>query len=968
MANNNPQTVSLMKKNYLFFLVILFCLFQINSAAQDNGHAIKFGNGDFTAKNNTNVEKFDTKTISTAAYQNDYYVVVQFSALPDRQIQEELNKAGIYLQGYLPNKAYWATIKKDFNFSVAAKFGVTSINAIPAFYKIDKSTVSEIEASDDKGNSKIIAVTYFSSIHKNEIEKILSEKGAIIVQSKFDAPAVIFIQPNKAIINAIAELPFIKSISLISTTDKTLNYNNSGSAAIGSVQSIAGRNLNGTGITIGIGDNSDISTTHIDFTNRIISRVFSSPQLHGTHTSGTASGAGLLNPKNKGVAPKSTMVSQLFSDIIANAPSYVADYDMVSTNNSYTPAANGCPGNSQYDVLSNYIDNQSKNYDKLVHCFAAGNDGSFSCNNYPKSFATIKSGWQVAKNVLTVGAFNTSTYLISPGSSRGPVADGRIKPEIVANGINTISTIIDNGYSSSSGTSMASPVVAGAVALLQQRYRQLNGNAYAKSALIKALLCNTAQDQGNPGPDYTYGFGLINVRRAIEAMENTQYFNGTISNGQTQKNNIAVPAGVRRLKVMLYWNDVEALPNPAFALVNDLDLTVADPLSNTIFPLVLNATPAGVNNNATTGSDHINNIEQVVIDNPAAGNYSINVQGFNIPNISQNYYVTYQMDMNGVTVEYPFGGETLVPTQNEIIRFNGNGNEGDSFTLEFSDDNGVNWVTIDNNIPAASQAYNWVVPSIVTNEALIRIKRNNTVYSDVSDYKFTILGQPVVTPSNVCDGYVQLSWPAINGATSYDVMQLKGDSMSVVANTAASNYLVTGLNSNTKYWFAVRAKNGAVAGRLSIAVSATPIGGTCTLAFFDNDLKAIEITEPTTGRALTSTETQATVPIKVSIKNVDDVVSNSAFDVSYQINGGAVFTQNIAPVIAAGATYIHTFPQHIIGGNMYNIKVWVDKPGDLQKNNDTATKMVRLLTNLQLCCHPLTVLKALAITSILLQH
>ncbi|MBK7884444.1 MAG: S8 family serine peptidase [Chitinophagaceae bacterium] len=517
----------------------------------------------------------------------------------------------------------------------------------------------------------------------------------------------------------------------------------------------------------------------------------------------------------------------------------------------------------------------------------------------------------------------------------------------MANGVSTTSSFPNNTYGSSSGTSMASPVVAGAIALLQQQYKQLNGNVYPKAALIKALLCNTAQDQGNAGPDYTYGFGFINVRRAIEAMENNQYFSGTIGNGQMQQNNLVVPAGVRRLKVMLYWADVESGPNPAFALVNDLDLTVTDPLANNTLPLVLNSTPAGVNNIAIPGADHINNIEQVVIDNPLPGNYSLNVNGFNIPGVSQDYYVTYQMDMNGVTVEYPFGGETLVPTQNEIIRFNGNGNENDSYTLEFSEDNGMNWTIIDNNVPATNQSYSWVVPSIVTNEGLIRIKRNNTAYQDVSDYTFTILGQPVVTASNVCDGYVQLSWPAITGATSYDVMQLKGDSMSVIANTAALNHLVTGLNSSTKYWFSVRAKNGAVDGRRSVAVTSTPSAGTCTLAAFDNDLKAVRITEPTTGRALTSTAAQAIVPIKVEIKNLDNAVSNSAFDISYQINGGAAVTQNIAPVIAAGATYTHTFPQHPIGGNTYDIKVWIDKAGDLQQSNDTVVKLVRVLTNPQ---------------------
>ncbi|MBK7884443.1 MAG: hypothetical protein IPJ81_12140 [Chitinophagaceae bacterium] len=109
------------------------------------------------------------------------------------------------------------------------------------------------------------------------------------------------------------------------------------------------------------------------------------------------SGAGILNPKNKGVAPKGTIVSQLFSDILVNAPAYVTDYNMAVTNNSYATAEIGCIGNSQYDILSSYVDEQTQTYDKLLHSFAAGNDGPLTCNAYPQSFATIKSGWQTAK-------------------------------------------------------------------------------------------------------------------------------------------------------------------------------------------------------------------------------------------------------------------------------------------------------------------------------------------------------------------------------------------------------------------------------------------------------------------------------------------------------------------------------------------------------------------------------------------
>src|SRR5690606_202179 len=264
------------------------------------------------------------------------------------------------------------------------------------------------------------------------------------------------------------------------------------------------------------------------------------------------------------------------------------------------------------------------------------------------------------------------------------------------------------------------------------------------------------EDLGNPGPDYTYGFGSLNARRAVDAINNNRYI---ISNTTPSANNITVPAGVRRLKVMLYWADTAAAPNAASTLINDLDLTVTAPGPVTHKPLLLDATPANVNNNAAEGADHVNNIEQVVIDNPVAGNYTINVNAFLLPYAPQQYVVTWQMDMNGVTVEYRYGGETLVPGETEVIRWNAYGDESNTFTLEYFD--GTSWNLVDNNIAANATSYQWVVPSTVSNNYRIRVSRNASAYSDESDFDLRVIGQPVVTATVPCEGYVQLTWPAI---------------------------------------------------------------------------------------------------------------------------------------------------------------------------------------------------------------
>ena len=139
---------------------------------------------------------------------------------------------------------------------------------------------------------------------------------------------------------------------------------------------------------------------------------------------GTIAGGGILNPMYTGMAPRARLVVNDFSNIIVNSPTYVADYNMPLTNNSYYNGSAGCPGEGEYNELSYYMDAQLLAYPKLLHVFAAGNDGSLTCSPFPASFGTIKSGFQSAKNILSVGNMDNMTYTISYASSRGP-AHGR---------------------------------------------------------------------------------------------------------------------------------------------------------------------------------------------------------------------------------------------------------------------------------------------------------------------------------------------------------------------------------------------------------------------------------------------------------------------------------------------------------------------------------------------------------------
>jgi subtilisin family serine protease len=135
---------------------------------------------------------------------------------------------------------------------------------------------------------------------------------------------------------------------------------------------------------------------------------------------------------------------------------------------------------------------------------------------------------EAGKNLIAVTATTKTGGAYAP-PSRGPCLDGRLKPDISAAGVDIVSTSTsNNGYVSLNGTSMAAPAISGTVGLMIQRYRQQNNNATPSPALIKSILLNTAQDIGNPGPDYTYGYGLANAQDAVRAIDAGNFTENTI--------------------------------------------------------------------------------------------------------------------------------------------------------------------------------------------------------------------------------------------------------------------------------------------------------------------------------------------------------------------------------------------------------------------------------------------------------
>jgi hypothetical protein len=262
-----------------------------------------------------------------------------------------------------------------------------------------------------------------------------------------------------------------------------------------------------------------------------------------------------------------------------------------------------------------------------------------------------------SKNTVAVGAIDVNGEIAS-FSSRGPTRDGRVKPDVVAKGVNQFSTLPSNSYGSADGTSMSSPVVTGISGLLVQQWRK-TFNAEPMPWVIKGLLIAGTDDLGNPGPDFTYGFGLVNAKTSADliindATQGKRLRIGTAKQGDT----IEIPFAVTqagKARVVLTWQDPEVVFSEtqvddisAHALLNDLDLTVVGPDGSTTLPYVLNAsTPTAF---ATRGRNTVDNTEMVEIPNAVAGNYKAVVNAREILSGSTQQFVVLTNEELGATV------------------------------------------------------------------------------------------------------------------------------------------------------------------------------------------------------------------------------------------------------------------------------------------------------------------------------
>ena len=614
------------------------------------------------------------------------HIVVEFDRPLAPADRAALRAAGLKLLNYLGNHAFFATVVAgEFNLdAVAATPGLVAARRVRRGWKLAPEIVTgeypEYAHGFDpaSGEERVAAyVLFHPDVAMGDAGvAAVSAHGATIIDEVAALNGLVIELPLAELM-ALADEDIVEWVEPPLPEFTPVNNSNRARVQADTVQA-APYNLDGSGVTVLVYDAGTARATHEDFQGRLTVHDNSGMHYHSTHVAGTIGGAGVANPLYKGMAPGVTMVSYGYqydgSDIFlySNPGDIEADYDQaINTygadiaNNSIgtNTETNGFPCSIQgnYGVTSALIDSivGGSLGAPFRIVWAAGNERQGSrCDveGYGDYYSTAPPAG--AKNHIAVGAVNSNNDTMTYFSSWGPVDDGRLKPDIVApgcqsnddGGVTSCYSTSDTAYGTLCGTSMAAPTTAGCLALLLEDYRaQFPSQPDPRNSTCKILLAHNAVDLGNTGPDYQYGYGSIRIADTIDFMRTGEFEENQVDQGDMVTYQIDLPAGTPLLKVTLAWDDVPGTPNVDPALVNDLDLIVLNPSSQQAYPWTLN--PLSPSSPAVqTQADHVNNIEQVLVNNPAAGTWTIRVGGTNVPAGPQVFSICATPQLFGGTV------------------------------------------------------------------------------------------------------------------------------------------------------------------------------------------------------------------------------------------------------------------------------------------------------------------------------
>ncbi|MDI6792934.1 MAG: S8 family serine peptidase [bacterium] len=535
--------------------------------------------------------------------------VITFAGPIKGEWKTRIEEAGVQIGDYLPEHSFLVRMEEENKAEIEKLNFVSKIEP----FSLPSSGTKALAPARSAGERARFKVTLWDREPDEALIAQIEESGGQI-KARGDKRLIV-----EMTLSASEKLRGSTEVKYIEPCRPPRIFNQSPAAAIGAPRlwGLEGESgYTGKGEIIAITD-AGLEADHPDLAAKLLSPVIDvagdgnpgDHNGHGTHIAGSCLGSGTAsNGRYKGVAWDSGLVFQALWDNRTAEMALPADLGTLFNQSREKGARIGsnswgveCGG--QYLSLSAEVDEFIYQHPEMTLVFAGGNQGIEGSIAAPAT----------AKNCIAVGALESDNSVVA-SSSRGPATDGRIKPDMVAPGVDIVSLASEGGYVSRSGTSVSAALVAGSASLIRQYYREKHGHL-PSAALIKATLINGADDLKLSGNDQ--GFGRVNLASLDQAIFFDDDPGHSLSTGDEVTFNYEIKDSSRPLKVTLVWTDYPGSPLASGQLVSDLDLEVIS--------------PDGAIYHGNGAIDRINNVEKVVILSPKAGQYTVKIKAYQVP-------------------------------------------------------------------------------------------------------------------------------------------------------------------------------------------------------------------------------------------------------------------------------------------------------------------------------------------------
>jgi subtilisin family serine protease len=595
--------------------------------------------------------------------------VVRFEGVISDDAHPMVEARGARIVGYQPRNAYvvWA--------SASDVPGLRSLDGVAAVYPPDASRKIHPAVAERRPSAvAAVDVTFYRAVGAAVLPRIADIAGSVPVPHVADAMLETrTLTLASADVERLAEDPAVLFVGPagdgpVFTDELSAQIVAGGRGEDGRVRPgyrswLAGTGLDGTGVRVAVVD-SGVSRYHPDLEGRVEPAPTAFEALreadtegHGTHVAGIIGGAPKpdLDPSDpdgflygQGIAPAVRIVASRPEDDYHRLSSAASRAGAQMWNASWGTGEGHRVGYlasaRAMDIIARDADLETPGNQDFLMVFAAGNEPSAG-PIAPSEAKNIVAVGSTPNGRLVTWPLTQETEVVSSFSARGPTLDGRIFPTVVAPGGSIVSARAPEGsppcvvppdsrglHASCGGTSMATPHVTGAAALVHQQWLERDGTT-PSPAMVRALLVNSAKDLGDADiPNNEEGWGRLDMA-ALIADEPRKHQDQTVRLRHIGDDwTTTVSSDGSPLRVTLAWTDAPALPGASPTLVNDLDLIVehlaADgTASNVWYGNVHEAgrsIPGG-------GADRLHTVEDVLLPSPVIGEYRIRVVAANLP-------------------------------------------------------------------------------------------------------------------------------------------------------------------------------------------------------------------------------------------------------------------------------------------------------------------------------------------------